>query len=475
MSTYPRIASLKTFDEFQSRITELGLQIPADRDVQSGDAAPLGESASVGKLRIGNRFCILPMEGWDGTCDGKPTELTRRRWMNFGISGAKLMWGGEAVAVRHDGRANPNQLCLTSENLSDIGGLRELLVQSHEQRFGNSDDLVVGLQLTHSGRYARPNQKSKAEPRAVQRNPALDRRLGIDDDTAIITDDELKSLIDDFVVAAVRAQKLGFQFVDVKHCHGYLGHELLSGVDRPGQFGGSFENRTRFLREVVAGIQAEAPGMELGVRLSIFDFLPYRKSESGVGEPEPNADPRLVFGANASADGVDLSEPIRFVELMQSLGMKLFCTTAGSPYYTPHLQRPAYFPPSDGYQPPEEPLIGVNRQIEATAELKKRFPEMFVVGSGYTYLQDWLPNVAQAVVRNGLVDSVGLGRMVLSYPDLPADVLEGNVMARKRVCRTFSDCTTAPRKGIISGCYPLDPFYKNMPERKVLMDLKKEG
>ncbi|MCS7465344.1 NADH:flavin oxidoreductase [Stieleria sp. ICT_E10.1] len=474
MPTYPRIASLKTFDDFQDRLRELDLQLVADEAVDSGDTSPLAQSAKVGELTIGNRFCILPMEGWDGTADGKPTDLTRRRWKNFGISGAKLMWGGEAVAVRHDGRANPNQLCLTENNLSEIGALRELLIAAHAERFGNTDDLVVGLQLTHSGRFARPNEKTKPEPRAAQRNPALDPRLNITDDSGIMTDDELKSLIDDFVVASARAAKLGYQFVDVKHCHGYLGHELLSGVDRPGEFGGSFENRTRFLREIVAGIRAEAPELELGVRLSIFDFLPYRKSESGIGEPEPAGDPRLVFGSNSRGDGVELTEPIQFLELMQSLGMKLICTTAGSPYYTPHLQRPAFFPPSDGYQPPEDPLIGVDRQIAATAELKKRFPEMFVVGSGYTYLQDWLPNVAQAVVLNGLADSIGLGRMVLSYPDLPADVLEGNQLARKKVCRTFSDCTTAPRKGIISGCYPLDPYYKNLPERKELLALKKQ-
>ncbi|QDV82425.1 NADH:flavin oxidoreductase [Planctomycetes bacterium TBK1r] len=473
MPTYPRIASLKTFDDFQTRLRELDLQLAADEVVDSGDTSPLAQSAKVGELTIGNRFCILPMEGWDGTTDGKPTELTRRRWKNFGISGAKLMWGGEAVAVRHDGRANPNQLCLTENNLSEIGALRELLIAAHAERFGDTDDLVVGLQLTHSGRFARPNEKTKPEPRAAQRNPALDPRLNITDDSGIMTDDELKSLIDDFVIASARADKLGYQFVDVKHCHGYLGHELLSGVDRPGEFGGSFENRTRFLREIVAGIRAEAPELELGVRLSIFDFLPYRKSDSGVGEPEPAGDPRLVFGSNSRGDGVELSEPIQFLELMQSLGMKLICTTAGSPYYTPHLQRPAFFPPSDGYQPPEDPLIGVDRQIEATAELKKRFPEMFVVGSGYTYLQDWLPNVAQAVIRDGLADSIGLGRMVLSYPDLPADVLAGTQLARKKVCRTFSDCTTAPRKGIISGCYPLDPYYKNLPQRKELLELKK--
>ncbi|MCC9603694.1 NADH:flavin oxidoreductase [Stieleria sp. JC731] len=474
MATYPRIASLKSFQEFDSRLEELGLQMPREENVLSGDESPLAKSSQVGSLLVGNRYCILPMEGWDGTADGRPTDLTRRRWKNFGISGAKLMWGGEAVAVRHDGRANPNQLCLGDHSLGEIAGLRELLVNSHEERFGSTDGLVVGLQLTHSGRYARPNVKSEPEPRAAQRNPVLDPRVNIDSDEGLITDDELKSLIDDFIRAAKMAQSVGFDFVDVKHCHGYLGHELLSGVDRAGEFGGSFENRTRFLKSIVQGINAEAPGLEIGVRLSIYDLLPYRKGQENVGEPDPAGDPRLVFGANAQADGIDLDEPMKFIELMQSLGIRLVCTTAGSPYYTPHIQRPAFFPPSDGYDPPEEPLIGVDRQIMATAELKKQFPEMFVVGSGYTYLQDWLPGVAQAVVRNGLVDSVGLGRMVLSYPDLPADVLEGNVQQRKKICRTFSDCTTAPRKGLISGCYPLDRFYKDLPERKQLLELKKE-
>ncbi|MEO1984522.1 MAG: NADH:flavin oxidoreductase, partial [Fuerstiella sp.] len=159
----------------------------------------------------------------------------------------------------------------------------------------------------------------------------------------------------------------------------------------------------------------------------------------------------------------------------ESLGIRLVCTTAGSPYYNPHIQRPAYFPPSDGYQPPEDPLVGVARQIQTTAELKRQHPDMVFVGSGYTYLQEWLPHVAQGVVRSGWADSVGLGRMVFSYPELPADVLAGKVMTRKKVCRTFSDCTTAPRNGMVSGCYPLDPFYKERPEWEQLKNAKQTG
>jgi 2,4-dienoyl-CoA reductase-like NADH-dependent reductase (Old Yellow Enzyme family) len=207
--------------------------------------------------------------------------------------------------------------------------------------------------------------------------------------------------------------------------------------------------------------------------VSIFDFFPYKPGDDNIGIPDPLGDPNLEFGGDGTGLGIDLEEPSKFMELLKELGIHLVCTTAGSPYYNPHIQRPAYFPPSDGYQPPEDPLVGVARQIHATAELKRKHPDMFFVGSGYTYLQDWLPGVAQAVVREGMVDSVGLGRMVLSYPDMPADILAGTVMTRKKICRTFSDCTTAPRNGIISGCYPLDPFYKAMPERTELNRIKK--
>ena len=468
---YPRVASFKSHEQFTDRLSELGLDLPSDADLLSGDQSPLSNSISVDGLNIGNRFCILPMEGWDGTLDGKPTDLTRRRWRNFGISGAKWIWGGEAVAVQHDGRANPNQLVMNPANIGEIESLKDELFQAHAERFGKTDDLLVGLQLTHSGRWAKPNEKTKPEPKTAQRNPVLDRRQGINDDSSMLSDDELLRLIESFVAAAELAQKAGFAFVDVKHCHGYLGHELLSAVDRPGRFGGSFENRTRFLREIVLGIQSEAPGLKIGVRVSIFDYLPYCSGDDKIGTPDAG-DPRLAFGGNENGLGIDFDEPSKLMSLMEDLGIKMVCTTAGSPYYNPHIQRPAYFPPSDGYGPPEDPLVGVVRQIRATADLKSRHPGMTFVGSGYTYLQDWLPHVAQAVVSKGMVDSVGLGRMVLSYPDLPADVIDGTTMTRKKVCRTFSDCTTAPRKGMISGCYPLDPYYKAMPERELLKAAK---
>jgi 2,4-dienoyl-CoA reductase-like NADH-dependent reductase (Old Yellow Enzyme family) len=474
MPTYKRVAQLRTAEQFREYCQQVGADLPFDEDVLTAPESPLAQPYQIGAATIGNRWCILPMEGWDGTTDGRPTENTIRRWTRFGISGAKLIWGGEAVAVRQDGRANPNQLMINADTLGDLAALRETLVQAHAERFGKTDDLYIGLQLTHSGRFCRPNDKKRMEPQTLYRHPVLDRKFGIQDDSTLMSDDDIDRLIEDFVRAARLAQQAGYAWVDVKHCHGYLGHEFLSAIHRPGRYGGSFENRTRFLREITAGIRAEAPGLEIGVRLSAFDWIPFKPGADQIGEPEAYANGYpYAFGGDGSGTGIDLSEPFKFLDLLAELRIPMVCLSAGSPYYVPHIQRPALFPPSDGYQPPEDPLVGAARQINTHAALKRHRPDLLVVGTGYSYLQEWLPNVAQYAVRTGMIDSVGIGRMALSYPDLPADVLEGNPLKRKLFCRTFSDCTTAPRNGLVSGCYPLDEFYKESEAARILAEIKK--
>lgn len=472
--SYRRVAQLRTAAKFREHLHEIGADISFDEEVAAGADAPLAQPFTVHGKTLGNRFCVLPMEGWDGSADGQPTELVQRRWTHFGMSGAKLIWGGEAIAVRHDGRANARQLVLNAHTVGALADLRELLVGAHRERYDTADDLLVGLQLTHSGRFCRPNTH-QLEPRILYHHPLLDAKFHLPDDYPLMTDAEIDDLIADFVLAAVRAQQAGFEFVDVKHCHGYLGHEFLTAFERPGRYGGSFENRTRFLREVVAGIRRDAPGLHIGVRLSAFDWIPFAENAEGVGAPVAwaNGSYPYAFGGGGDGTGIDLGEPHHFLDLLQSLDIRMVCVTGGSPYYTPHIQRPALFPPSDGYQPPEDPLVGVARQIGVTAALKAAHPDLLIVGSGYSYLQDWLPNVAQHVVRTGKADFVGLGRMMLSYPELPADILSGRALERTRICRTFSDCTTAPRKGMVSGCYPLDPFYKARDEAEQLIALKK--
>lgn len=478
---YPKVGSLDGVTGFRNYIASLGLDIPCDDIVAHGPQSPLGAPVEIDGMKIGHRLAVHPMEGWDCERDGRPSENTKRRWRRFGLSGAKLVWGGEACAVRPDGRANPKQLVIAEHSMGDIATMRESVIAAHKEATGE-ENVVIGLQLTHSGRFCKPNDNTKFESIIAYRHPLLDRKFGYPNDRPVISDDEIKRLIEDFVVAAKRAQQCGFDFVDIKHCHGYLAHEFLSAVDRTGPYGGSLENRTRFVREVTAGVRAEAPGLKIGVRLSAIDSVPFKPDPArsapgalGPGIPEEHPIPyRYAFGADPENPlEYDLTETKAFFEILRGLGIRFVNITAGSPYYNPHIIRPALYPPSDGYHPPEDPFVGVMRQLEVVRELKKAFPDFCLMGSGYTYLQEFFPNVAQAAVNRGWVDLVGLGRMVLAYPELPLDILQGRPPQKKRYCRTFSDCTTAPRNSIVSGCYPLDAHYKKSPEFKQLASVKK--
>ena len=467
--------SFRTPEDFRGRLAELGLAVALD-DACEGAEGPLGQPLEWAPGRqLANRFAIHPMEGWDGTRDGSPSDLTLRRWRRFGRSGAALIWGGEAYAVQADGRANPNQLYLDDEEkaVRELGTLLDEIRQGRRE-IGAGDDLgPVGLQLTHSGRWSRP--EGPMAPRPATRDALLDARAGAD--VEILTDDELRHIQDRYVLAARAAARAGFEFVDVKACHGYLLHELLGARQRPGPYGGpDFEDRTRFFVELVQRIRAELPGLEIGCRVSLADVVPHQPStdhEDRRGEPAALSW-RHGFGVDHDdPTRIDMEEPKRFLALLESLGVRLVNVTLGSPYYNPHLQRPAAYPPSDGYQPFADPLVFVGAHLDIVREAKAAHPDLVFVGTGYTYLMDWLPHVAQAEVRAGHVDLVGLGRMVLSYPELPRDVLAGRPMPRKLICRTFSDCTTAPRNGMVSGCYPLDPDYKDRPERDRLEEIKR--
>ena len=423
---FPQVKNLKRADAFLAHLETLGITLPFD---DPPDLERLAAPIEIAGRRCPNRFCILPMEGWDGTDDGRPTDLVRRRWSRFGTSGAGLVWGGEAFAVRSDGRANPRQLCLGPTSADDLAELRGLLAAEQ----------VTGLQLTHSGRWS-------VAPRPARHARRLDaRRTG-----PVLTPAELDDLAGDYVAAARLAQDAGFDFVDVKACHGYLLHELLSNA-------GDLAERAGPMLTIIERVRAE--GIRVGVRLSVFDVPPHHPGPDGVGVPEAEE----PWGFN---------DPLALIDL---LGVDLLCATAGSPYYCPHVQRPAWTPPSDGYSPPEDPLIGVARLLASAAAIAAARPQVTVVATGFSYLQEWLPHVASAVVREGGAAVVGIGRMALSYPDLPADVLAGREIDRKRLCRTFSDCTSAPRNGLVSGCYPLDPMYKEHPDRPLLVQAKKRA
>jgi NADPH2 dehydrogenase len=422
----------KSVADIAAESTRLGLDLRF-----SDDFEPLFRPVTIGPLTVGNALCVQPMEGCDGTPDGRPGELTLRRYRRFGAGGAKLIWG-EAAAVVEEGRANPRQLVVNEASLPGLAEIVATCRAAHREAFGDDSDLVIGLQLTHSGRYS------------VRPVP--------------LTDDDLARLVDRYVDAARLAFRAGFQFVDVKQCHHYLLNELLGARSRPGKYGGSYENRIRLVRDIIAAIRSSLPPVSHGgpivaTRLNVYDGLPF---PNGVpaGQPRP-----LVDGWGMDLDDPsrpDLTEPLRFVGELRQLGVELLNVTLGSPYTSPHLLRPFEYPPPDGYEPPEHPLVGVDRHFRLTAAVQSAYPDLPVVGSGYSYLQDFLPHAAAANVRDRRCTFAGAGRLTLAQPDFARQIREHGRLDRKRVCRTFSYCTALMRSKhnglgqFATGCPPFD-------------------
>jgi 2,4-dienoyl-CoA reductase-like NADH-dependent reductase (Old Yellow Enzyme family) len=472
---FPSPGHCRTVADLRARLQQLGTGFDVD-DAVTADG-PLAQPATVFGRTLPNRFATHPMEGWDGTADGAPTPLVLRRWRHFGHSSAALIWGGEAFAVRPGGRANAHQLCLGPES---EGHLRALLAELRAGRAevgGDPAAMLVGLQLTHSGRFCRP--LGPLLPQIAQRHPLLASKYSLAPDHPLLSDGELEGIAEDYVRAAAVAQRAGFDFVDVKCCHGYLLHEVLASKTRPGPYGGSFANRTRLFLRIVAAIRSACPGLHLGVRLSAADTAPFQaNAATRVGEamalPGVRASDHHFGVAADDATAFDLAETLAFLRLLPPQGIGLLNVTLGSPYWNPHLQRPAGYPPSDGYLPPVDPLLMVGKHFATAAALKQAVPQLLLVGTGYTYMQEWVGHAAQQQLRLGHVDFVGLGRMLLSYPELPLQLLAGKAPDRRRLCRTFSDCTTAPRNGMVSGCYPLDAFYGDRPEAAKVQQLSKD-
>lgn len=445
--------------EAECRRQDLSIRLDADLSVYD-------RPATVGGFKVGNRWCIQPMEGCDGSTSGAPGELTLRRYVRYGAGGAKFIWG-EAAAVIEEGRASPRQLLAVPEHTDAFAQIVQECRKAHRQACGSDDDLILGLQLTHSGRY------SYRRPLIAFHDPLLDSRTFADKKReqmvtasyAPLDDDYLRRLVDRYVAAASIAHKAGFQFVDIKQCHRYLLNELLAAHTRPGPYGGCFENRTRLARDIITAIRSEVPGLLVVCRLNGFDGVPFQKAaSSSVGEPAHwQAPVNSVWGTCPDNPlEPDLSEPKRWIAEMHGLGVACVNVTIGNPYASPHLLRPFEYPPPDGYETPEHPLVGVARHFRVTEELQKACPEMPLVGSGYSYLQEFLPQAGAANLRDGRVTFVGVGRASLSQPDFARQVHEQGHLDRKRVCRTFSYCTALMRSKhnelgqFATGCPPFD-------------------
>lgn len=463
----------RSLEEVRARVADLGLDgsIGFADDTAPSSERLMSAPVNLGPFRLANRYATHPMEGWDGDpSTGAPTEDVLRRWERMGESGAALVWGVEAFAVDFRYRANARQLVMVRNNTAAIAAGVELIRKARARAFDGAAGPVVGAQLTCSGRYSVREEKGACPP-LVHHHPELDRRLGVGESSPLMTDAEMEDVIGLYARAARVAREAGFDFIDVKACHGYWLNETLAARTRPGRYGGGLENRAKPLMMAVDAVRREAgSGFPIGVRLGAFDGVPYeedaatrREGFKGYGRASAYSTPYLWgFGVDeAEPERPDLSEPLELAGMLGERGVRMLNVTAGIPYSNPHLSRPTESPPIDGYQPPRDPLHEVATHFDLVAGIKRAHPDMGVVGTGYSYLRQFKAHAAEFNLRTGRVDVVGVGRALLSFHDEIRQLLESGaaVPGRGRViCTGDSACTTGPRLGLKSGCV-FDPHY----------------
>ncbi len=420
-----------TIEEFAQQNDTLERSLPYTKSTEA-----LATPLILGKKTAPNRLVCQAMEGCDGTADGAPDELTRRRYRRFAAGGAGVIWF-EATACCEEGRANPRQLWLTEKNLDvfreTVEEIREIGLRE------NGYAPLILMQDTHSGRYSKPH--GTPAPVIAYNNPLFEKEHPIDA-SRIITDEGIDRVKEDLIATARLAERAGFDGVDIKCCHRYLNSELLSAYERKGRYGGSLENRTRLLRESVEGaIQSCGSDFLVSSRLNVYDGFPY------------------PYGFGVAKDGsleFDPTEPIWLLRELSGLGVKLLNITMGNPYVNPHVNRPFA---KGGYEHPEHPLEGVARMLHGTATLKAAVPALQLISSGLSYLGVAAPGVAAAFVEAGGFDLAGFGRTIFAHPDFAKEILKTGELKKEHLCLCCSKCTELMRGGSTPGCVIRDPLY----------------
>ena len=423
---------VSSLDSLREELARQRLDLPVAEDL-----SVLSEPLSLGRRwRTPNRFVALPMEGFDSAADGSPGELSFRRYRRFAQGGSGLLWF-EATAILHEARSNPHQLYLHGENVDVYARLVEATRKAARDAFGH--DIVMVIQLTHSGRYSKPS--GVPSPMVAHHSAVLDPLHKLDDDYPLVTDEYLDRLQDTYVEASKLAARAGFDGVDIKSCHRYLISELLASHTREGRYGGSLENRSRMLREVMARVAQQIPDFIVTTRMNVYDAIAYPYG----------------FGVDRDDFEVpDLSEPLELIGQLRQLGLPLINTSIGNPYFNPHYGRPYDRAVCGGRVPDEHPLAGVARFVGITRQVQEAMPQLPVVAGGYTWLRHLMPYVAAGAISSGGATLIGQGRGMFAYPDSPRDILTKGRMDPAKTCVTCSGCTQIMRDGTMTGCVVRD-------------------
>ncbi|MBD3253517.1 MAG: flavin oxidoreductase/NADH oxidase [Candidatus Lokiarchaeota archaeon] len=443
--------SYKNLDELKKEVKRLNLDLTFDTEVDI-----LKKPIKTLYLNIPNRLSIQPMEGFDATLNGSPGELTMRRYLRYANSGAGLIWV-EATAVSENGKSNPHQLSLREENITEFNKFVSLIrgnCNKTLKSLGFNEECILILQLNHSGRYSK--KENKMHPIRAFNNPHLDNASD-DSERAghIISDDELKVLESQWVGKVQLAKNAGFDGVDIKACHGYLVWDLLEARTRENSsYGGeSLKNRAKFLLNIIkksTRLIKSSDKFFLTTRIGAYDGITYPYG-FGVVEEESKEFPAPM----------DLSEPLKLINLLYENGVRLINLTAGNPHYKPQLTRPFDAPIKGKRLPDEHPLVSINRIVKMTSEIKNIIPEdLIVIGSGYSYLRQFGGFLAAAMIREKKVDISGFGRMAFANPKFPKQLFKDGRLDKNKVCITCSQCSQLMREGKNTGCVIRDPQYK---------------
>ena len=435
---------LKTAADLKNLADRLKITLPISEDI-----SPLLEKVTLAGCTLPNRFAVHPMEGFDAAPDGTPQALSFRRYKRYAAGGSGLIWF-EATAVVPEGRTNSGQFMLTSNNIDVFKQLVEETRKTAHENFGINHSPLLILQITHSGRYCKKN--GKPNPLIAHRSPILDPLHKLGADYPVLTDEYLDNLQLAFVEAACLAKEAGFDGVDIKSCHRYLISELLASFTRENsRYGGSFENRTRFLLETAAKIKSSIKNLIVTSRLNLYDAIrhPYG------------------WGVNAQDEMKwDLTEPVRLIKQLRDIDYPILNISIANPYFNPHHGRPFDFPVVGANPPEMHPLEGIARFLQITSEVQRAHPDLPVIGSGYSWLRHLFPYVAAGVVKGKGATLIGQGRGAFAYPDSVKDIMKTGKMDPRKACVACSACTQIMRDGGKTGCVVRDseiyaPFYRN--------------
>jgi len=405
----------KSLDELRKEIQRISPTIPISDNIDI-----LFSPKKIGKRVVENRLVVDPMEGRDADETGKPTELTYKRYSQYARGGCGTIWF-EGCCTTLEGRSSNRQLVLNEANRKDFAALLKHTKKENSDVMGRRISPLMILQLQDTGR----NRNTMFSKRlVVDHNPYL-RNASVDEKLA--DDNEIEELENTFIQSARIAYEIGFDGIDIKCCNGYFAADLLSARARNGRFGGDFMNRIRFLLDVVDGVrEVTSDDFLITTRLGLYDGIPYPFGW-GTGKGD-NAIP-------------DLEEPLELLAELEKHGVSLVSVSNGVPEISAHLIRPFNNPPRGGELPSVHPLESIELNVQSFQTSKNKVSGIVYVGSSMSWLRQFLPNVGAALIENGIVDMVGLGRMSFAYPDFAKDLANNGVIDIERVCVACTMCT----------------------------------